>query len=130
MADVVIKIDGLNKLIKNFGSSNPVVIKELGGAIIKSTLKVQAEAKRIVPVDTGNLQKQIKVFKSLSGKSLSGTISAQTPYAAYIEYGQPIGTGPHGGPRPYMRPGAEKSTNAITQFFQDAADAITKALTK
>lgn len=128
MANVNIKIEGLNTLAQKFKGSPKVFRHEIGRAIKLSTLKIQREAKKIVPVDTGNLQKNIRVFQTLKGKTIEGLIRAQTPYAAYIEYGQPTGTGPHGGPRPYMRPAADMSKNDIMKFFKEAKERISKQL--
>ena len=71
------------------------------------------EAQRIVPVDTGRLRGSINVKKEY----LSKVIGTNVEYAAFVEYGSPEGTGPNGGPKPYMRPAFENNKKRVAEFF-------------
>ena len=39
-------------------------------------------------------------------------------YANYIEFGEPQGTGPNEGPKPYLRPAFENNKNKIVRRVQ------------
>mgnify|MGYP003627673767 FL=1 len=86
-------------------------------------------AQRIVPVDTGRLKSSINVKR----KYLKKTIGTNVKYAAWIEYGKPIGgkttmkwkkgkglvprdTSPLG-PRPYFRPAFQNNKDKVSNFF-------------
>ena len=61
--------------------------------------KIQREAMRTVPVDTGNLKRSIMLSVDDDGKA--ATVTATADYAAYVEYGTRYMSA-----RPYMRPAA------------------------
>ena len=65
-----------------------------------SALEIQSEAREIVPVDDGFLKDSILTNEIEDGFK----IGSNAGYANYIEFGKPTGTGPNGGPRPYLRP--------------------------
>ena len=71
------------------------------------------EAQRIVPVDTGRLRGSINVKREFLVK----IIGTNVEYAAFVEYGSPEGTGPNGGPKPYMRPAFENNKKRVAEFF-------------
>lgn len=85
-------------------------------AVQNTALKVASNARRIVPRDKGFLKGSIKAepdVRSGFSRSSSGGVSnyasvwkvgTNAKYARYIEFGEPTGTGPNGGPRPYLRP--------------------------
>ena len=74
---------------------------------------ISLEAQRIVPVDTGRLRASINVKREY----LSKVIGTNVEYAAYVEYGSPEGTGPNGGPSPYLRPAFENNKKRVSEFF-------------
>jgi len=65
-----------------------------------SALEIQSEAREIVPVDMGTLRRSIITNEVEDGFEIGTNLQ----YANYIEFGEPQGTGPNGGPRPYLRP--------------------------
>ena len=71
-------------------------------------------AQRIVPVDTGRLRGSINVKRDYLVK----TIGTNVEYAAFVEFGSPEGTGPNGGPKPYMRPAFENNRRRVAEFFK------------
>jgi phage gpG-like protein len=75
---------------------------EVSKEVKLSALAIETKAKELVPVDNGDLRKSIGI--DFSHDRLNATIETKLPYAAYIEFGTPVGTGAHGGPRPYLRP--------------------------
>ncbi len=80
------KVDQLlNRLIKKYGA------------------KSYNMARQLVPVDSGDLRDSIAVryYEGKSGRSITYTISANMPYAIYVEYG--IGQTE----QPYIRPAVD-----------------------
>lgn len=92
---------------------------------------ISLTAQQLVPVDTGRLKSSINVKR----KYLKKTIGTNVKYAAWIEYGKPIGgkttmkwkkgkglvprdTSPLG-PKPYFRPAFQTNKNKVTKFFID-----------
>lgn len=64
--------------------------KEIEKEVGKSAKMVQAQAKLLVPVDTGNLHNNINTSVKWEGNKCIGVISANTEYAPYVEYGTGI----------------------------------------
>jgi len=84
-------------------------------ALDDTAAAIHLEATKIVPVDTGRLRGSINVKREY----LKKRIGTNLEYAAFVEFGTPIGTGPHGGPQPFLRPALEKfgTTGTIVKFF-------------
>ncbi len=64
--------------------------EEIEREVHKSAKKVQAQAKLLAPVDTGNLRNNINTSVKWEGNTCIGIISADTEYAPYVEYGTGI----------------------------------------
>jgi len=104
MAKLNMQIKGVDKLInklKDFGEKG---VQEIKSQTRIASEQIEVEAKVIVPKDTSRLHDSIHDFDLPGSDGLTRVISTGTNYAAYVEYGKPIGTGPNGGPRPYMYP--------------------------
>lgn len=76
-------------------------------AIVRRTaLAVEADAKALAPVDTGNLRNSIST--SIAGDGRSSSISAEigptAEYGAFVEYGTS-----RMGPQPYMGPAFDRN---------------------
>jgi len=86
-----------------------------------AAFEVERLAKEEVPVDKGILKGSISHARSggfvplgkmaskityLIGINVSSknAVGTNLGYARYIEFGTPVGTGPNGGPRPFLRP--------------------------
>jgi len=105
-------------LLKNLDTIKKNYPEVIGAAVRNAALKVASEARKTVVVDKGTLKGSIKAVPdkrtgfSAMGGSIGGyfvwKVGSNLKYAAYIEYGQPTNTGPHGGPRPYLRPAYAK----------------------
>ena len=79
-----------------------------------SALEIQSEAREIVPVDMGTLRRSIITNEVEDGFEIGTNLQ----YANYIEFGEPQGTGPNGGPKPYLRPAFENNKNKIVRRVQ------------
>ena len=76
-----------------------------------AAFEVERLAKEEVPVDKGILKNSINNIKVGGFKGVRRMVSKITyligsnvVYSRYIEFGTPVGTGPNGGPRPFLRP--------------------------
>jgi HK97 gp10 family phage protein len=69
--------------------------------MLKLSLEIVDEAKRIVPVDTGRLQNAIGIKSARTGKIEVGTDDT-APYAMFVEFGTK-----NMPPQPFMRPAVQ-----------------------
>ena len=75
-------IDSLQGAIKKLDEK---LTKEVSNEINASSLKIQSDAKKLVPVDMGYLRNSIVLDGELG--SLTYNVEARMPYAAYVEFG-------------------------------------------
>ena len=85
--------------------------------------EIELEAKRLAPVDTGKLRESIATQK-VANKTyvIKANATGLASYAPFIEFGRPIGTGPNGGPRPYLFPAFFKGRRNFTNDLEDLLD--------
>lgn len=99
-----------NRLPAVSAAIRPLVVAE----VQRATYDVEARAKQIVPVKTGNLRRSIhSVFEN---GGLRGIVGPSVLYGKFVEFGTRRMAA-----RPYMRPAAE----AVLPRF---ADAVARAL--
>lgn len=91
----------LGKLIERASKASMDKVANVNQEMGYSAYAIQQKAVDLVPVDTGRLQGNILVDVKMWLKKF---VYNNVDYATYIEYATPTGTGPHGGPQPYMRP--------------------------
>lgn len=81
-------VKGLKKLLSTLEKVPKELEKDVEATLEVNALEIEAEAKRLAPVDTGKLRQSIKASKE--GK-LTYRIAANTtglaPYAPFVEYG-------------------------------------------
>lgn len=115
--------------------SKAVIGPIVAEAVQEACELVQTIAKGYCPVDTGALQDSIVVDPQVEGdSSVTGSVSANMPYASYVEYG----TGQRGDPsapyshvetwpgqpaQPYMRPSLDENREPINSIFFDKLSA-------
>ncbi len=107
-------------------------VPRLVAAVTEGCEAVTIEAKALCPVDTGELQASIHVASvELVGTVVTGSVVADAPHAAYVEFGTGIrgsespgaGAGPYsptwpGMPaQPYLRPALDSSHGAIVDAY-------------
>lgn len=84
----------------------------------KTAFDIEADAKALAPVDTGNLQGSIST--SFTGDGRSGQMSAEigptAEYGVYQEYGTSTQPG-----QPYMGPAYDRRVPGYTEALADAA---------
>jgi HK97 gp10 family phage protein len=108
-----------------------LLVPRIIAAVARASEAVVTEAKAIVPVDTGELQESIHSETVWAGTKVTGTIQADAPHAAFVEFGtgQRGAASPGAGPypysstwpgmvaQPYMRPALDTAQSAITEAF-------------
>ena len=64
----------------------------------QATQIVEADARSLCPVRSGELQESIGSVVELTGSSVDGVVYAEAPYAAFVEYGTGLAgeASPHG----------------------------------
>lgn len=97
---IVIKYNNLSKIAVRL----PEAVRSI---VRKAAFDVEANAKAVVPVDTGKLKNSII---SKFPTPTSAIISPHTEYAAFVEYGTRKQRA-----KPYMRPAAEKVAPAFIE---------------
>ena len=75
--------------------------------------RVQQEAMKTVPVDTGELKRSIGLH--LEDGGLTAVVEATKEYAGYVEYGTRFMAA-----QPYMRPAAEQIAPLFVRQIQEA----------
>ena len=120
---VKIKSGDLNKALKNIRKVKTGINKKTGLIIVKGAFDVDRKAKRIVPVEFSGLKTSIRVLNIRKDK-LGASVGSDLDYAPNVEFGKPVGTGPHGGPKPYLKPAFDtvspKIIKAIRQLLKNA----------
>lgn len=61
--------------------------KKVKDALFRKGLKIEAEAKRLAPVDTGRLRSSITTVMDDSGRGVKVRVGTNVEYAPYIEFG-------------------------------------------
>lgn len=91
------------------------VNRNLESAMEEATLRVMADARREVEVDTGRLRASIQQEVERIGKEIvRGMVGSNVPYAPFQEI-----------IHPYLRPAIEKNRAKIRELFEDAVrDAV------
>lgn len=100
---VKLNISGLDKLIKE----TPM---KVSNAVRATALQVEAQAKLIVPVDTGFLKSSIQT--EMTG-NLTAQITPHAEYAAYVEFGTK-----NMAAQPYLIPAMEKAKDYFEKWIK------------
>lgn len=137
MATITIKIKGLNKLRSQFVRHPQIVGEHVSKAINKTIEAIRAKTVPITPVDTGRLAASYaRDSRQATPTRLFGLFASNVEYAGFVHDIRPAG-------QRYKRPsknksaikgflfiGVERAENQIDKNFQDAADSITRDLSK
>ena len=80
-----VKLIGTSQVLANFSKIEADLLNKAGVAIQEVVLQATYEAKRNAPVDLGGLVQSINA--DFNKWKLEGVISANAPYAPYVEFG-------------------------------------------
>ena len=95
MSGTGIIVIGMDKVISDLKIDKGRAVFAINRAITTATVNTQPDAKRLAPVDTGNLRSSIQAEL----RAGEGTVTAEAEYSAYVEYGTRRNR-----PQPYMIP--------------------------
>ena len=129
---VVVTVEGLDELLKRFGTSNKIVNAEIHKAMQKAVYHLQSKVAVYPPPPpmstyrrTGTLGRSITSEVKGVGEGIQGVVGTNIPYAPrVIGPAQPI----------YMKhwktiyQHAEEQKGKVEEFFAQAGEAITKEL--
>ena len=82
--------------------------------VAQNGAEMQQEAMKEVKVDTGTLQRSIRL--DLKDEGMTAEVSANTEYAAYLEYGTRFMAA-----RPYLRPALNKQAEKFKKDLENFA---------
>lgn len=85
MGKAIIEVNGIDVFLKHINTvaSQEKILK----AVKVATMNVQATAKHLCPVDTGNLRNRIHMSVKEDGDTVIGRVSNDTEYAMFVEFG-------------------------------------------
>ena len=78
-------IRGLDRWTRRVREIPQEVKEEVQAHVSTTAYKVEADAKRLAPVDTGNLRRKIKT--KISDGGFVATVGTNVEYATYVEFG-------------------------------------------
>ena len=88
----------------------------LEAAMMKSVLMVEADSKRMCPVDTGRLRASIThEVRRIARDIVQGKVGSNVEYAAYVELSTSKTPA-----QPYLRPALEKNWPKIVRLIRSA----------
>lgn len=106
--------DDLAEKLDSFG---PELQKRLERVLDEAVLRVQANAARRAPVDTGRLRSSIEgIVERLAGDVLEGVVGTNVSYARYVESDQP-----------FLRPALEEIWPWLRREVMNAVDTAWRA---
>jgi HK97 gp10 family phage protein len=104
-----IQINGIDKLQDAFAQTSDDMAKQVQEAIAEASQQMVELAKDNCSVKTGRLRDSIAA--EISDDGMSVTITANVPYAPYVEYG------PHA--KPFLNPAFEEVSPQFISMFND-----------
>lgn len=91
---ITYEVTGLESLLQKAGASSALIGPALRRGLTRSALLVEGEAKRLVPVDTGNLRRTITHRVDSAPIPTFAQIGTNAPYALYVHEGRKAGKQP------------------------------------
>jgi HK97 gp10 family phage protein len=87
MAGFTFDIGNLSDVLKRFDTLESKVKEDVKAEINASALNIQSGAKRLAPVNFGQLRNSIYLKEQKVEKGIIFTVGAKASYAAYVEFG-------------------------------------------
>jgi len=86
-----ITVEGLDEMAEALGTTLAEVLPATAVGVGKAAKLVAKDARKLVPVDTGDLRKRIRARSpKIDGDTVEAKVVANTEYALYVEYGTGI----------------------------------------
>jgi HK97 gp10 family phage protein len=87
MDQIIFRPEGFEKLYAKFKSINEATQQEVKNEFNASALKIQSTAKKLAPVNFGQLRNSIVVSSEGTASNFIFTVSATASYSPYVEFG-------------------------------------------
>jgi HK97 gp10 family phage protein len=87
MDQIIFRPEGFEKLYAKFKSVNEAAQQDIKNEFNASALKIQSTAKRLAPVNFGQLRNSIVVSSEGTASNFIFTVSATASYSPYVEFG-------------------------------------------
>jgi HK97 gp10 family phage protein len=87
MAEIVVKVTGLDEVERYFEKIKKESTRQLAISMERVVTKVSQDAKGLAPVDTGFLRDSINYTVAVSEVSVIGKVLSPAPYSFYQEFG-------------------------------------------
>ena len=87
MANITLDIKGIDKVLSDFKSLDQNIAKGVKDVVNESALKIQADAKKLAPVNLGTLRNSIYLKEFAERGGFVFTVGASASYAPYVEFG-------------------------------------------
>lgn len=103
-------IQGLDKLMKKYGTLQTVADQSVKKAVAQSIKTVQASAVLLCPVNDGELRQSIRTKVDVQEEKVVGSVYTNKEHGAYVEFGTgPKGAADHSGISPVATPAYSQS---------------------
>lgn len=111
-------VKGLKKLLSTLEKIPNEMEKDVEAVLEANAQEIEAEAKRMAPVDTGRLRQSIKAIKvgKLTFKIMANS-TGLAPYAVYVEYGTRFQRS-----QPFLFPAFFRGRKNFTKDLQNLLD--------
>jgi HK97 gp10 family phage protein len=134
-------IVGLDELIKDFMKLPDDAIRFLEQASIDGGNKVLIDAKSRVPVDTGNLQRNLKLSKPGARRKRKTLVISRVSFSRKAAHAVPLELGhkmviwgrktdKHVRARPFLRPAADANKQYVVRVTEHALNRAIDTMTK
>lgn len=121
---LTVGIAGVEKLVKDFQKKKKAANDLLPKAIKKGAFQVEADAKKIAPVETGFLRSNISHEMSDIPGEPTAIVGVRdiVDYAVYVEFMADIGKAPvkPGKRAPFLYPSLQKNQKLINDLIKEA----------
>lgn len=156
--DLEFDFSTINAMGRTYENGARIVLDETRTGITRSVIQIEADAKRIVPVDTHSLQRSLTHEVTTQGNDVTGRAGTNLTYAPVVEFGRSAGAAMpppsalsgwlrrHGidekyafvvaqsiarrgiRPRPYLKPALDKNRPAIEREMSAVVKRISNRL--
>lgn len=114
------KLKGLDKFLSHLDDVENRLNNSVKQSVKQNALEMEAKAKMLAPVDTGNMRRNINTSVQESSDSISAEVSSNAEYSIYVEYGTSKQQA-----QPFMHPAF---VSQKTQFETDMNQALKKGV--
>lgn len=115
------QIRGLEDVISMIERMEQQIETKVEQAVKETTLKAEADAKMLAPVDTGRLRQSIVSEFINSGSKFQGKVSTSLEYAIYVEFGTS-----RQGAQPFMTPAFNANKSELIEKLKRIIEEVSK----